>query len=296
VAQFLERELRADPELAGIDVQGINAAVNFNRIVEVTENFIKDGVFYEPDIVVVGGSANNFAYYMTSADVRARRGGIQMPHPWELEFQRRVNRGTFVSLGENTLDTLDHYSATTAVARKIASGTVDGAFSASTALAWSWGISTIPTTAPPGAPATFPEFDQYVDEYLGYADALVAVATRHHAAVAFFWEYLLGSLGGIKPMSADEATVYGIVRRPTWEVDKSFDDHARDRVRTYCDERGVTFVDPLEELRRSDDTIFIDYLHYTAEGNRFMAHVIYDRLKNVFHERARALREERRDR
>jgi hypothetical protein len=38
--------------------------------------------------------------------------------------------------------------------------------------------------------------------------------------------------------------------------------------------------------------VYIDYIHYTREGNRFMAKFMYDSLRDAIHERAARLRSE----
>ncbi|MFL6285123.1 MAG: hypothetical protein ACJ74Q_18430, partial [Pyrinomonadaceae bacterium] len=65
----------------------------------------------------------------------------------------------------------------------------------------------------------------------------------------------------------------------------------RDRLAQFCDERGVTFLNPLDVLKTNRETLFIDYLHYTKEGNRAMARFIYEQLKDTFHRRARMLKD-----
>lgn len=36
--------------------------------------------------------------------------------------------------------------------------------------------------------------------------------------------------------------------------------------------------------------MFIDYLHYTREGNAFMARFMYEQMKDVFRQRAERIR------
>src|ERR1043165_3155531 len=63
-----------------------------------------------------------------------------------------------------------------------------------------------------------------------------------------------------------------------------------DRLSEFCDERGVTFLNPLDVLKTDCETVFIDYWHYTKEGNRAMAQFIYEQMKDTFHRRAQMLR------
>jgi hypothetical protein len=53
----------------------------------------------------------------------------------------------------------------------------------------------------------------------------------------------------------------------------------------------VTFLNPLDVLKTNRETLFIDYLHYTKEGNRAMARFIYEQLKETFRRRAQMVRD-----
>ena len=109
--------------------------------------------------------------------------------------------------------------------------------------------------------------------------------------VAFFWEYFLRHLGDVRPFSDKEKAVYDKIRRGQDGREIEFNFYARDRLAEFCDERGVTFLDPLDVLKTNRETVFIDYLHYTKEGNRAMARFIYERMKETFHRRALMARE-----
>src|ERR1043166_2648507 len=92
-AQFLEQELRNDPNLAGINIEVINAAVNFNRIVEISGGYLAEYAHWEPDLVSVSGSANNFNVSMPErGEVYRREYGVQPDHAWKQEFDRTANR------------------------------------------------------------------------------------------------------------------------------------------------------------------------------------------------------------
>ena len=53
----------------------------------------------------------------------------------------------------------------------------------------------------------------------------------------------------------------------------------------------MTFLNPLDVLKTNRETIFIDYLHYTKEGNRVMARFIYEQMRDTFRRRAQMVRE-----
>jgi hypothetical protein len=180
---------------------------------------------------------------------------------------------------------LEDNLASVALAKKGLTSAIDDAFALSQSRSFA---------KKPDAPRTYAEreeCDLYVNEYLGYADALVASAKRNNQDVAFFWEYFLRHLGGIRPFSEREQAVYDKIGRGRDAREIEFNFYARDRLAEFCDERGVTFLNPLDVLKTNRETVFIDYLHYTKEGNRAMARFIYEQMKETFHRRAQMLRE-----
>ena len=91
IAQYLQQRLSDDPALAGLKVEVINAAVNFNRIVEVSAAYIAEWVFWNPDLVLVFGSANNVGGRLPPKDlIQERVFNIQSSHPWLVEHERTV--------------------------------------------------------------------------------------------------------------------------------------------------------------------------------------------------------------
>jgi hypothetical protein len=285
-AQFLEQELRADPALEGVNVEVINAAVNFNRIVEVSGGYLAEYAHWQPDVVIVFGSANNFNVSMPErGEVLRREYGVQPDHAWKAEFDRAANRKTFLAMSEHAVLYLEDNLASVALAKKVMTSAIDDAF------ALSQRRSFARKPAPPRTYADKEECDLYIKEYLSYADALVAAAKRNGQDVAFFWEYFLRHLGGIRPFSDREQAVYDKIRRGQDSREVDFNFYARDRLAEFCDERGVAFLNPLDVLRTNRETVFIDYLHYTKEGNRAMARFIYEQMKETFRRRAQALRE-----
>lgn len=285
-AQFLEQELRADPALAGVNVEVINAAVNFNRIVEISGGYLAEYAHWQPDVVIVFGSANNFNVSMPeSGEVRRREYGVQPDHAWKAEFDRAANRKTFLAMSEHAVLYLEDNLASVALAKKGLTSAIDDAFALSQARSFAR------KPAPPRTYADRAECDLYVDEYLGYADALVAAAKRNNQDVAFFWEYFLRHLGGLRPFSEREQAVYNKIRRGQSQQEIDFNFYARDRLAEFCGERGVTFLNPLDVLKTNRETLFIDYLHYTKEGNRAMAHFIHEQMRETFRRRAQLVRE-----
>lgn len=285
VAQFLEQELRHDPALAGMNVEVMNAAVNFNRIVEISGGYLAEYAHWRPDVVIVFGSANNFNVSMPEqGEVYRREYGIQLDHAWKLEFDRAANRKTVLATAEHVLLFLEDHLASVALAKKGMTAAIDDAFQFTQAR------SLEKKARPEKTYADAAECDAYINEYLGYADAIAATAKRNDQEVAFFWEYFLRHLGGVRPFSDREQPVYDKIfqRQSPKEIDFNF--QARDQLANFCRQQQITFLNPLDVLKTYRGTIFIDYLHYTKEGNQVMGKFIYEQMKDTFHRRADRIR------
>lgn len=273
MASYLEKRLREDPLLAGKRVEVINAAVNFNRIVEVATSYISEYVFWEPDLVIVCGSSNNFPPLIPRALPNHGASQIRFEHVWRAEFDRIVNDQSFMSWAERSIRALEEHSAAAAVGRRAMSKALDRFV----ALTSSRRVSAPPS--PPPVPAVdSAETETLFREYAGLADAMIASAKVHDQQIAFFWEYYLVHLPGLKPLTPDEQFLRA-AEAPAGEADRAFNFRLRDRFAAHLDSAQVPLVDPLAELRASRETIFIDYLHYTRAGNRFMADVMYTQLR-----------------
>lgn len=285
-AQFLEQELRADPALEGINVEVINAAVNFNRIVEISGGYLAEYAHWQPDVVIVFGSANNFKVYMPErGEIYRREYGVQPDHAWKSEFDRAANRKTFLAMSEHVVLYLEDNLASVALAKKGLTSAIDDAF----ALAQARSFAKKPN--PPRTYADKKEYDLYIEEYISYADAMVAAAKRNNQDVAFFWEYFMRHLGGVRPFSPKEQALYDVISRGKGREEVDFNFYARDRLAEFCGERGVTFLNPLDVLKTNRETVFIDYLHYTKEGNRAMARFIHEQMRETFRRRAQLIRD-----
>lgn len=285
IAQFLENELRADPALAGLNVEVLNAAVNFNRINEISTAYLAELAQWDPDLVLVFGSANNFPAIVKRSDLEASRYGVGGDHPWSLEFHRVANGRDLFAAMEHIQLFAEQHLASVAWTRRLSERALDNLFQRS-AQRMHRGA---PRRARDADLPTVEQVDAYTDAYLAYAEALVAGAKRRGQTVAFFWEYFLKHLKGEKPLSEDEAELYGRLEL-TDRPDGVFAFRARDRVRQQLAAAGVKLLDPLEALRAEPRTVFIDYLHYTAYGNQVMARFCYEQLKDEIHRRAAALR------
>lgn len=145
MAQYLERRLKADAELAGLNIEVINAAVNFNRIVEISCAYLTEYAFWEPDFIILCGSANNFGYAVNQGAVGRREVGIQLPHPWHLEFERLTNGAPFARSAEMLLRDCEEAFASVAIGKKVIAQAIDRSFNTVRSGAAVLG----PKTAPP---------------------------------------------------------------------------------------------------------------------------------------------------
>lgn len=284
IAQYLQRILADDPALKGMRVEVINAAVNYNRIVETSAAYLAEYAHWDPDLVIVFGSANNFMGMPTVEEIRQKTHNVQGDHPWKKEFERQVNQRNLAALAENALLTASDHLASVAMLRKLLGKLLDSAIAV---------VGRHSMQSPPrgdSRPATLEDEERYFNDYAAYADAMVATARRHGQDIAFFWEYWLGDMDGIKPLSEREQWLYAHARRAPEQT--AYAMRMRDRwIRNFA-ERNIPHIDPIDVLRASDQTLFIDYLHYTRRGNDEMARATYDALKPMIHAR---LAERRRD-
>lgn len=275
IAQYLQRILAADPALKGMRVEVINAAVNYNRIVETSSAYLAEYVHWDPDLVIVFGSANNFLGVPTAEEIRLKTHNVQGDHPWKKEFERQVNQRNLAALAENALLTASDHLASVAMLRKLLGKLLDSAI----AVAGRHSMQ----PPPPGdhRPATIEDEERYFNDYAAYADAMVAAARRRGQDIAFFWEHWLGDLGDVKPLSGREQWLHAQVRRAPEQT--AYATRMRDRWVRNFGERKIPYVDPIGVLRTNDQTLYIDYLHYTRRGNDVMAHATYDALRPLIH-------------
>jgi hypothetical protein len=290
IAQYLERRLKSDSAFSGVHIEVINAGVNYNQIREVTLGYLSEYIFWEPDLVIICGSANNFGPSWPAPLALAGVNSIQVEHPWKSEFDRMVNDHSFESTVEVMVKTMSEYSAAVGLLDKLIGKSVDMAFERSGG-AWYAKTRAAPVErrfAPPS------EIRDVLRDYMGYSDAIQYAAKEHDQKVAFFWEYFLGEMNGLKPLSSAEKSILPFVRwRVTDQRDLDFHLMVRDTLQKHIESIGGVFVDPLPELSRDSGTVYIDYLHYTTYGNRLMADVMYRRLASQLLERARSIQKAR---
>ena len=286
IAAYLRDQLRRDPNIGDLNVEVINAAVNFNRIVEVSVSYLSEYLFLDPDVVVVFGSANNFGEMPLRGEIYARQYRTQAKHPWHLEFERNVLRNDSSALFENIVNRVSDHLASVALAKKILLSVMDRIVTviATRSRRDETGTVKLPEDA------DWTEVDAYIRDYMGYASALTAAAREHSQAVAFFWEHWLADMPGIKPLSDTENHLLATVGAGRRQADRAFMDYVREQVGKQLSRLGVPLVDPLLRLAHERETVFIDYLHYTRAGNRIMAEEVYTALRDLFRDRASEVR------
>lgn len=272
IAQFLERRLEADPILAGVDVEVLNAAVNFNRIVEVATAYVGEYAWWDPDVVVVFGSANNFFAPASSGAIRRGDAGVRATHPWRQDFERLANVGSLGAWLEQGIRLAADRSAVVTIGSKAAGKVLDAAST--------WVAVRAPRPVSPAVfedAATGDDEARYFRDYAAVVDGLVATARAEGQDVVFFWEYFLGDVRHVKPLSPDEVWLDRTVHQG--DAQTAFHARMRERWLGFMRDRGLPYVDPVNRLRRETDTVFIDYLHYTRRGNAVMADEVYDVLR-----------------
>ncbi len=272
IAPYLEAMLAADPRFAGRKVEVINAAVNFNRIVEVASAYLEEYLYWQPDLVIVFGSINNFYWYRHAGDVAAGHTPLQLRHPFRLEFERQVNDHSLAASIERAWRTGAEHSAALALASKACVAIADRL------VQWAQQFAA-PVMKPAPAelgPETIEQDRAYFRIYATYADAMIAAARRAGQDIAFVWEPALGNLNGLKPLSEGERELLKSIDSSP-ERTAQFE-ASRKAFHELFDTAGVPVIDPTEALRTTLETVFIDYVHYTPGGNRFVASLIYKQL------------------
>lgn len=284
---FLGDLFRSDPEFSDVDIEVINAAVNFNRIVEVSVSYIAEFAYYDPDIVIVFGSANNFGGWPLAGTVIERKQAFQADHPWNAEFHRIVNQNDADALLEKTVRTLESYFASVGLAKKVAGKLIDGGFALSRRLApikfWLTPADSSPVLAGDA------ELESLLSEYLGYVDAMAAVAKRREQHLVIFWENWLLDLEGVKKFTPGEERLSEKLADNRSPTHARYRFRIRDRLAEQLPSLGISFVDPVNSMAASQDTLFIDYVHYTQKGNQLVAEVLFDQLRPVLKELAARL-------
>jgi hypothetical protein len=258
ISQYLTRELQNAPSCKGKNIEVINAAVNFNRISEIVPAYLNDYINWDADLVIVGSSLNNFAGGVTPS---SKLLGL---HIWEAEFQRLVNDSGMASSIEVMTRRLSDNLASAGVARKFV--TKMSSFIEPK--------GTLPPNQSVEETSTDRLNKKNLERFSSYASAMLAAANFRNQKISFFWEHDLWNSVSFKPFSKDEV-VLGRLNPP---MENPFYWQQLNWLKDFAKAKDAGFIDPQSEMTNYKPTIFIDYGHYTAEGNEFMAKVMAARI------------------
>ncbi len=273
ISQYLAKRLKQDPAFAGVNIEVINAGVNYNTIRETSASYLADYIHWDPDMVVVFGSANNFATAQRQGQMQSKQLILQKPHTWQGEFDRLVNERSLSS----TIEVLFRQAADASAAMAIFHKGLTRNLVENDPGHFLPNYHSSRVTADNLILAPEREEKQYFELYTSFAMAIVGAARQVDQDVAFFWEYHLGDLEGIKPISPEERTIFPAVKRDAIQI--AYAKRMHDRWRAFMASQAVIGVDPLEDLKGTSQTVYTDYLHYTANGNALMAKAVHAQLR-----------------
>jgi len=269
ISQYLTEELKSAPNCKDKHIEVINTAVNYNRISEIVPAYLDDYINWDSDLIIVGSSINNFYGGITPASRLLGR------HPWEVEFQRLVNDSGMASSIEVIFRRLSDNLASAAVAGKFAQKL--GIYLESRLTAKSSGRGTEANMVVEKNTESLNA--RNLERFGSYASALLAAAKAKNQKVTFFWEHDIWNAAAFKPMSQEEV----LLKKLNPPDENPYYWQQRNWVRDFLKAKDAEFIDPQPEMTKYSGTIYIDYGHYTAGGNAFMAKVIAGRLleKNI---------------
>ncbi len=275
ITAYLGEILRAMPELAPYNVEVINAGTNRHYLRNVIPYYAAELARYRPDIVVIFGTNNDARKLEHSGARDALFYDPNQPTGEEAMLERLANEATFAALGEKFVRVLVNRSALAAVVYRISDWVLQRV---NIAMA-----SAMPRGESGNAsPLASPEESR--DNRRAYLADLVSLATlvqMHGAQTWVFWEYLLTTVEGIKPLSEYERMVVRYVRSSR-DIPAQVTELKRENAGIVAEalaERGIPMIDLIDDFRNYDGTVFNDYLHYNAEGNRWVAERIAERIE-----------------
>ena len=283
---FLRRRIEEDAAFTGWKVEVMNAGLNLSGLRENAVNFLANLSQYGPDVLLVFGSSNHFLH--SSAVELAKPFGSKPSRPFGERFELAANDRTLQGLAERAVRTATYYSAFWGASYRL----LDRTFEAANAR-----VQAATAPRPPGASVAdvdlplerlgyvVENLDVAYTEYAGFLEAIFAFCRVHGIRPALFWEYYLVNLHGVKPYSGYETALseYYLARdsRGGWANTPLYF-HMRDRIAERARKSDVPMVDLIEDFRDYSGTVFNDYLHYSEDGNRWVAERIFARLRPLF--------------
>ena len=277
ITAYLESHLREMPELAGQQIEVINASVNRQKIRHTIAYTVAELGRYDPDLVLIFGTHNDTAYLAYSGAERFLFYDPERPTEEEARLELLANEASLRALVEKALRVAVDRSALAALAYR----SVDRAL-LFVNLQRKSGLLEARSEAL--QVASDAEIEEALSAYLAALDALVTYVQGLGAEPVVFWEYQLLQVAELKPLSPYERGLVDWLVRSGAGLDADEQRRQlvfRDRVRERLATRGVRLIDVLDPLREHPGTVFNDYLHYTAEGNRAVAGWIAQEIRPV---------------
>lgn len=277
ITAYLEPHLRQMPELAGYEVEVINASVNRQDIRQTITYYIAELSRYDPDVVIVFGTHNDTAYLDYHDAARTLFYDHERPTAEEARLELLANASSFRAVAEKVLRAAVDRSA-------LAAGAYRGLDRALLFINLQRKSGRLEARYGDMETAPAEEVEENLRIYLAALDALVTYIRVRGAEPVVFWEYMLLQLEGVKPLSPYERDLFEWLEQSgagfsadelRWKL------AIRDRVEAHLASRDVPLIDIIDELRAYPGTVFNDYLHYNAEGNRVVAEWIAKQIRPV---------------
>ena len=263
ISAYLEPLLREMPELAGYDVEVINPSVNRHNLRHTLAYYVAELARYDPDVVVVFGTHNDSAYLELVDAMSTLFYDREDPTPEERRVELLLNDDSISALAEKGLRVVVNRSAAAATAYRVLDRGLKEI------------ANRINVAKPRGEQLATPEqIERHVRYYLAALDSLLSYIETQGAEPVVFWEYLLLMVDGIKPLSDYERAQADFLIQHTGglsEERKRLKFEIHDRVVRHLERRGIPLIDLLDDFRDYSGEVFNDYLHYSAEGNRWVA-------------------------
>lgn len=280
ITAYLEPLLGDLPELDGLEVEVINAAVNRHYLRQTISYYIAELAPYDPDLVLVFGTHNDSARVEQADAVSTLFYDRAAPTPEEARLETLANEASLAALAEKTVRVSVNSSALAATTYRVLDRLLKRI---------SISIDAFRRPGPPllnelASPA---EMERNLRYYLAGLEALLTYIEVQGARPVVFWEYLLMVVEDVKPLSPHERRLLDFLERRAGSLT---DEHkrlkleVRDRVAARLEQRGVPLIDIEDDLRGYSGNLFNDYLHYDATGNRWAAGIIARELRPVIAE------------
>jgi len=278
---YLEPLLKGSGALASYgDVEVINASINRALFRHLIPYYIAELGRYHSDVVLVFSNIND-SYWVE------HRGGTDkyyydpnVPTPEEARINQLLNDPSLPAIAEKVVRSAVNRSALIAVGHRGVERVMERIHQRGAQMLRAPDAATI------GVPelATKDEVDANIDRYLATLGVLLTYLESSGTQPVVFWEYLLLETEGIKPFTPYERDVANYLKAAGGGLSdekKRLRRYVRDRTAAYLKARDVPMIDIVDDMKSYRGTLFNDYLHYNAEGNRWVAEVIARKLEPI---------------